>query len=113
VLVRADGVAAGLLDTGSAERLAATAPGSPAERAAEPIRPETVLADGDSAEDLAHHLAGVGTGQFLVLDPSGRPTGVLRRDDLLRACSARGGTGFGRRPPVWDDRSPDPSVPRP
>ncbi len=113
VLVRADGVAAGLLDTGSAERLAATAPRSPAERAAEPIRPETVLADGDSAEDVAHHLAGAGTGQFLVVDPSGRPTGVLCRDDLVRASSARDGTGCEPHPPVWDDRTPDPSVPRP
>ncbi|NIJ12204.1 Zn-dependent protease [Saccharomonospora amisosensis] len=91
VLVRADGVAAGLLDEAAAERLAADSPQSPAEQAAEPIRPETVLLLSESGADIAEHVREVPTWQFLVVDTDGKPAGVLHRDDLRAALSGRVG----------------------
>ncbi len=95
VLVRADGVAAGLLDSEAAERLAASAPQSPAELAAEPIRAETVLLTSDSPDEIAEHVNEVAIWQFLVVDGDGRPTGVLRRDDVHSALTDRGEYGAG------------------
>jgi len=91
VLVRADGVAVGLLDQAAAERLAKHAPHEPAERAAEPIDPDTVLLDSDSAETVLERLDAVFAWQFLVVDSSGRPCGVLRREDLRAAMRSRTG----------------------
>lgn len=89
VLVRADGVAAGLLDRTAAERLAAAAPHTPAERAAEPIRPESVILATEPGEDVLERVrAGAGR-QFLVVDADGRPAGVLHREDLGHAVSGR------------------------
>ena len=85
VLVRADGVAVGLLDPQAAQRLAETAPLAPAERAAEPIRPETVLLDSDPGEEVLERVRTTAAWQFLVVDAEGRPTGVLRREDLREA----------------------------
>jgi hypothetical protein len=89
VLVRADGVAAGLLDETAAERLAAGSPHSPAELAAEPIRAETVLLASEPGEDIAERVRETPAWQFLVVDDEGRPAGVLRRDDLRAAITAR------------------------
>jgi hypothetical protein len=89
VLVRADGVAAGLLDETAAERLAAGSPHSPAELAAEPIRAETVLLASEPGEDIAERVRETPAWQFLVVDDEGRPAGVLRRDDLRAAFTAR------------------------
>ncbi|MEC3979390.1 site-2 protease family protein, partial [Amycolatopsis sp. H20-H5] len=88
VLVRADGVAAGLLDEAAAERLAASSPLSPAEFAAEPIRAETVLLASEPGEEIAERVRETPAWQFLVVDDEGRPAGVLRREDL-RAAIAR------------------------
>ncbi|TCP50868.1 Zn-dependent protease [Tamaricihabitans halophyticus] len=85
VLVRADGVAAGLLDQARAERLAEVSPLAPAEQAAEAIRPETVLLDSESGEDVVERVQEVAAWQFLVVDENGRPAGVLRREDLRAA----------------------------
>ncbi|GGM62537.1 peptidase M50 [Longimycelium tulufanense] len=85
VLVRADGVAAGLLDQKAATALAAVSPLAPAERAAEPIRPETVLLDSDPGEEVADRVGTTAAFQFLVVDAEGRPAGVLRREDLRAA----------------------------
>jgi len=82
VLVRADGVAAGLLDPVMAERLAERSPMAPAEQAAEPIRPESVLLDSEPGEEIAERVAETAAWQFLVVDSDGRPAGVLHRDDL-------------------------------
>ncbi|WP_116048048.1 site-2 protease family protein [Amycolatopsis palatopharyngis] len=90
VLVRADGVAAGLLDEASAQQLAASAPHSPAELAAEPIRAETVLLVSEPGEDIAERVRETPAWQFLVVDDEGRPAGVLRREDLRAAMSPRG-----------------------
>jgi Zn-dependent protease len=87
VLVRADGVAAGLLDDTAAVRLASVSPHSPAELAAEPIRAETVLLVSESGEDIAERVWETAAWQFLVVDDDGGPAGVLRRDDLRAAMS--------------------------
>lgn len=85
VLVRADGVAAGLLDTEAAKRLAADSPFAPAELAAEPIRPETVLLADEPGDEIVERVQGTAAWQFLVVDLDGRPAGVLHREDLKRA----------------------------
>ncbi|WP_309110715.1 site-2 protease family protein [Saccharothrix sp.] len=85
VLVRADGVAAGLLDRGMAERLATTSPHAPAEQAAVPIRPETVLLENETGDELAERVMGTPAWEYLVVDLEGRPSGVLRREDLKAA----------------------------
>jgi Zn-dependent protease len=87
VLVRADGVAAGLLDIAAAERLAAATPAAPAELAAEPVTAETVLLASDSGEEIVERLAEVSASQFLLVDEEGRPAGVLRREDVRAALS--------------------------
>ncbi|WP_166677826.1 site-2 protease family protein [Amycolatopsis arida] len=87
VLVRADGVAAGLLDEASAQRLAESSPHAPAEQAAEPIRAETVLLVSDPGEEVAERVREAPAWQFLVVDEEGRPAGVLRREDLRAALT--------------------------
>jgi len=89
VLVRADGVAAGLLDQPRAEHLAAKSPLAPAEHAAEEIRPDTVLLESDSGEEVIERVHGTAAWQFLIVDTEGRPAAVLRRDDLKAALAAR------------------------
>ncbi|MGH3861366.1 site-2 protease family protein [Actinokineospora sp.] len=89
VLVRADGVAAGLLDEIAARELAERTPHAPAELAAEPIRPESVLLAAESGEDIIDRVHETASWQFLVVDDEGRPSGVLHRDDL-RAALDRG-----------------------
>lgn len=89
VLVRADGVAAGLLDASAAEELARTAPFAPAGQAAEPVRPESVLLLSEPGEEIAERVRETPAWQFLVVDDEGRPAGVLRREDLSAAVTAR------------------------
>ncbi|GAA0514462.1 peptidase M50 [Saccharopolyspora subtropica] len=91
VLVRADGVAVGLLDQTAAERLAMHAPREPAERAAEPVDPDTILLDGEPPDAVLERVRSVLAWQFLVLDEEGRPSGVLRREDLRAALRAHRG----------------------
>ncbi|HEV2783384.1 MAG TPA: site-2 protease family protein [Actinophytocola sp.] len=92
VLVRADGVAAGLLDRVAAERLAERSPMAPAEHAAEPIRPESVLLESEPGEDIVERVLETAAWQFLVVDQDGRPSGVLRREDLRAAIEAHPAT---------------------
>ncbi|MBP2472732.1 Zn-dependent protease [Crossiella equi] len=89
VLVRADGLAAGLLDQAAAARLAATSPLAPAERAAEPINAETVLLSTEPGEEVIDRVRGTAAWQFLVVDEDGRPAGVLHREDLREALRRR------------------------
>ncbi|MEU6131447.1 site-2 protease family protein [Saccharopolyspora sp. NPDC047091] len=89
VLVRADGVAVGLLDQSAAERLATRAPRDPAEHAAEPVGPDTILLEGEPGEDVLERVRTVLAWQFLVIDTEGRPCGVLRREDLRSALRSR------------------------
>ncbi|CAM01548.1 Zn-dependent protease [Saccharopolyspora erythraea NRRL 2338] len=93
VLVRADGLAVGLLDETAAERLAAHAPLEPAERASEPVGPETILLAGEPPEAVLERVQSVLAWQFLVLDADGRPNGVLRREDLRSALHAHARRG--------------------
>ncbi|HEX6339550.1 site-2 protease family protein [Umezawaea sp.] len=89
VLVRADGVAVGLLDQDLARRLSSRTPHAPAEQAAEPIRPETVLLADEPGEEIVDRVRGTAAWQFLVVDLEGRPAGVLRREDLSAALDRR------------------------
>ncbi|WP_019853793.1 site-2 protease family protein [Actinopolyspora mortivallis] len=91
VLVRADGIAVGLLDGDKAVRLAESSPAEPAERAAEEVRPETVLLDSESPELVLQRVHGAAAKQFLVVDGDGKPCGVLWRSEL-RAAARRHGT---------------------
>lgn len=88
VLVRADGVAVGLLDQQLAERLASRSPLAPAEEAAEPIRPETVLLDSESDADIIERIRQTAAWQFLLVDSEGRPAGVVHRRDLRPASGS-------------------------
>lgn len=89
VLVRADGVAAGLLDRELATRLASTSPHAPAEQAAVPIRPETVLLENETGAEVVERVHGTAAWEYLVVDLDGRPAGVLRREDLKAALDRR------------------------
>lgn len=89
VLVRADGVAAGLLDRELARRLASTSPHAPAEQAAVPIRPETVLLENETGAEVVERVHGTAAWEYLVVDLEGRPAGVLRREDLKAALNRR------------------------
>jgi Zn-dependent protease len=91
VLVRADGIAVGLLDQTAAERLATHAPHEPAERAAEPVEADTILLDSESPDAVLERVQTVLAWQFLVIDEEGRPSGVLRREDLRSALRSRRG----------------------
>ena len=89
VLVRPDGMAAGLLDEVAAQQLAMTSPLAPAEQASFPIRPDTVLFDSEPGEEIALRVKETAAWQFLVVDDEGRPSGVLLREDLRAALAAR------------------------
>ena len=90
VLVRPDGLASALLDEVAARQLAAHSPLAPAEHAAQPIGPETVLFASESGEDIVERVRETAAWQFLVVDDDGKPTGVLRREDLSAALASRG-----------------------
>jgi Zn-dependent protease len=89
VLVRDDGLAVGLLDELAAQELVRHSPMSPAEDAAQPIRPDTVLFDTESGEDIVDRVRETAAWQFLVVNDDGKPAGVLRREDLNAALAAR------------------------
>ena len=89
VLVRDDGVAVGLLDETAAQQLAGYSPMSPAEDAARPIRPDIVLFDSESGEDIVDRVRETAAWEFLVVNDEGKPSGVLRREDLKAALAAR------------------------
>jgi len=93
VLVRADGIAVGLLDQTAADRLAARSPREPAERAAEAVDPGTILLEGEPGNEVLERVRETPAWQFLVVDAQGRPSGVLRRADLRRALRERRGRG--------------------
>jgi len=90
VLVRANGVAVGLLDEVTGRRLAQESPASPAEFAADPIAAETVVLDSEPTWDIAERIRDVSAWQFLVVDGDGKPAAVLHRQDLHTALSEHG-----------------------
>lgn len=87
VLVRTDGIVAGLLDLPRAEQLAAVFPRNPAGLAAEPVRPDGVVAQHESGPQVLERLRGTARQQLLVVDSGDRPIGVLYRDDIIRAVA--------------------------
>jgi len=92
LLVRADGVAAGLLDPETAAELAGHAPLAPAGGAAQPVLPDAVLLDSELRGDPTAALERVQASpewQFLVVDADGLPAGVLRRADVYAALAER------------------------
>jgi Zn-dependent protease len=89
VLVREDGLAVGLLDELAAQELIRHSPGAYAEEAAQPIRPDTVLFDSETGEDIIDRVRETAAWQFLVVNDEGKPAGVLRREDLNAALAAR------------------------
>ncbi len=82
-------MAVGLLDEDAARKIAEQSPLTPAEAAAEPIRPETVLLDSEPTDEIAEQVRTTAAWQFLVVDEEGRPAGVLRRQDLRAAATGR------------------------
>ncbi|HEX3779140.1 MAG TPA: site-2 protease family protein [Pseudonocardiaceae bacterium] len=88
VLVRADGLAAALLDEASARRLATHSPMAPAQQAGQPLGPETVLFASESGDEIVERVRETAAWQFLVVDDEGQPTGILRREDLTAALAA-------------------------
>ncbi|RJQ79886.1 site-2 protease family protein [Pseudonocardiaceae bacterium YIM PH 21723] len=85
LLMRADGVAAGLLDEDRARRLLAEAPGAPAELAASPVSPEHVLLESEDGQELVDRVLETPAWHFLVVDEEGRPTAVLHRSAVHAA----------------------------
>ncbi|WP_425484519.1 site-2 protease family protein [Haloechinothrix aidingensis] len=86
VLVRVDGIAAGLLDAHAARELAARSPQAPAAQAAEPVRPETIVLVSEPGDEIAERVRDTPAWQFLVIDDEGRPAGVLHRQDVHGAA---------------------------
>lgn len=82
LLVRADGVTAGLLDAAVAARLAQRSPHAPASQAAGPVRPEAVLMLSEDTDDVAERVRTTPAFEFLVVDDEGKPAGVLLREDV-------------------------------
>lgn len=87
VLVRTDGIVAGLLDLPRAEQLAAVFPRNPAALAAEPIRLDCVVTQHESGPQVLERLRDTSQRQLLVVDTENRPIGVLYRDDVIRAVA--------------------------
>ncbi len=49
----------------------------------------------DPPDEIAEHVGEAATWQFLVVDGDGKPTGVLRKDDVHSALTASEGYGTG------------------
>ncbi len=82
LLLGGDGVVTGILDPAAARSLAARAPETPADRAAQPVGPDTVVLFSDGAADVVEQLRRVPAHYFLLIGQDGQPQGVLRRGDL-------------------------------
>ncbi len=91
ILTGADGVAVGLMDDVAAAELARKAPNAPATMAARPITPEMVILPQDRPTDVTDRLRSVAASDFLLVDDSGRPAGVVRAADISRILARRRG----------------------
>lgn len=83
VLTEADGVARGLLDVPAARLLADRDPQAPASLVSRPWRPETIVLIDDDPAEIAERTRVVDSTDFLLVDESGQPAGVLRREDIV------------------------------
>ena len=84
ILLGADGSAEGILDARVAVALASHAPQTPAGRAAQPVRPDTIVLYSDGPAEVSEQLRSVGATHFLLIGEDGSPEGVLRREDIPR-----------------------------
>lgn len=84
VLTEADGVARGLLDVAAAMALATRDPRAPASLVSVPWRPETIVLTDDDPAEIAERSRTIDATHFLLVDETGQPAGVLRRDDIAR-----------------------------
>ena len=90
VLTRFDGTTAGLMDSAAAIALARTQPGAPAVTVTRPIPPELVIFTHDEAKDLAYRVAAARPDDhFLLVDDTGRPTGVVPVAAIARILARR------------------------
>lgn len=93
VLTRFDGTTAGLMDTRAAVELARSHPDAPAATVTRPIAPDLVIFAHDEAQDLRERVATARPGDhFLLVDDTGRPTGVVPVDDIARILARRPGS---------------------
>ncbi|GGL91132.1 peptidase M50 [Nakamurella endophytica] len=90
ILTGQDGVVAGILDRAAAVAALPTAPRRPAWELARPVTPDqVVLLDDDPAEVAARGAAGHPV-DLLLVDDSGRPTGLVTADDARRVLGRSG-----------------------
>jgi Zn-dependent protease len=89
ILTGANGIAVGLMDDRAAIALARTAPQAPATMVAQPITPEMIILLDDEPAEIADRLTSVSARQFLLVDDSGRPAGVVLAEDVARILAKR------------------------
>jgi hypothetical protein len=89
ILTGTDGLAVGLLDDAAAFQLARTQPHAPATLAARPITPEMVILADDQPSEVAERLRSASATQFLLVDDTGQPAGVVLATDIARILTRR------------------------
>ena len=89
VLTGADGSAVGLLDASAAAGLALQTPAAPAAWAAHRVDPGAVLLPTDDPSQVVERLGQVGTTQFLLVNDSGHPVGVVFASDVVGVLTSR------------------------
>lgn len=93
VLTRFDGTTAGLMDSRAAVELARSQPDAAAASVTRPIPPDMVIFPHDAARDLADRVAAARPGDhFLLVDDTGRPTGMVPVDAIARILARRPGS---------------------
>ena len=81
ILTEADGVARGLLDMPAARALADRDPRAPASLVPA-VSPEAIVLPDDDPAEVAERTRVVDAADFLLVDDTGQPAGVLRREDI-------------------------------
>ena len=90
VLTRPDGTAVGLMDPRGAVELARSQPYAPAGTVAQPIMPTMVVFEHDGVAELVERSRAAPTDAvFVLVDDTGRPTGVVPAADIARILTRR------------------------
>lgn len=97
LLVQADGIARGVLDEPAARELAGRDPDAPASLVTRPITPGALVFDGDDPDELLARARSAAIDPFVLVDPSGTPTGVVRAADLLSVPRTHRSRTIGRK----------------
>ena len=97
ILTEADGVARGMLDVSAARELAERDPRAPASLVARPWRPETIVLADDDPTEFVERTRTVNAAAFLLVDDTGQPAGVLRREDIVAVLHRRRAHWWDRR----------------